>query len=45
MEKEYITIEVTEEMREDRKKCGEDSDCNECSCHLGTDACIWHLSD
>lgn len=32
---------LTNEMKKDRRNCGEDSDCNECSCQIGTDDCAY----
>lgn len=33
---------LTDEMAKDRLNCGEDTDCNECSCQMGTDDCIYN---
>lgn len=35
-------IEVTGQMEIDHALCGEDSDCQECSCCIGTDDCIFY---
>ena len=37
-----VEVELTEEMKIDTKKCGEDADCEECSCLLGKDDCLWN---
>ena len=41
MEKLTAVIEITDEMKEARINCGEDSECD-CPCRLGEDDCIWH---
>lgn len=33
---------LTEQMENDRKNCGEDACCLECSCHMGEDDCIFN---
>ncbi len=33
---------LTEQMENDRKNCGEDSRCLECSCRMGEDDCIFN---
>lgn len=37
-----VLVGITEEMQKARACCGEDSDCNECPCHIGTDDCIYN---
>lgn len=37
-----MKYELTDEMKKDRLNCGEDADCNECSCQIGTDDCIYN---
>ena len=36
-----VLVEITEEMKDARASCSEDSDCNECPCQIGTDNCIY----
>lgn len=33
---------LTDEMKKDRLNCDEDADCNECSCQIGTDNCVYN---
>lgn len=33
---------LTEQMEKDRKNCGEESRCLECSCHMGEDDCVFN---
>ena len=35
-------VDITERMVEARRYCSEDSDCNECPCHIGEDDCIYN---
>lgn len=35
-------VDITEEMVEAHKCCSEDSDCNECPCHIGNDDCVYN---
>ena len=35
-------VDITEEMVKAHKCCSEDSDCNECPCHIGKDDCVYN---
>lgn len=35
-------VDITEEMQNARACCGEDSDCNECPCQIGTYDCVYN---
>ena len=35
-------VDITEEMEDAHSCCCEDSDCNECPCHIGTDDCLFN---
>lgn len=35
-------IEITEQMQVDKARCNEDSDCDGCSCVIGTNDCIFN---
>lgn len=37
-----VQYKLTEEMKKDRLNCGENADCNECSCQIGIDDCIYN---
>lgn len=39
MKNEFV---LTEQMEKDRKNCGDDSHCLECSCHMGEDDCVFN---
>lgn len=40
--KEYVQIEITEEMRLAYKSCNEDSDCEGCPSRIGHDDCVFN---
>ena len=42
MKKITVEIEVTDLMYECWGDCGEDADCDNCECRIGTDDCIFN---
>lgn len=41
-DKIYALVEITKEMKNARKNCGEDSNCAKCPCKIGDDDCVFN---